>query len=123
MKQILEADNLYDVLGISREASESDVERAYRRLSLQVHPDKVGSEGHPAFLRLSKARDVMLNPQLRHIYDTEGEKGLPTSADAEESMARSAETFCYDIIFGPANTIPYKFLLLMLGFTMCVLAF
>ena len=36
--------NLYSVLGVEKTADEGDLKRAYRRLSLRVHPDRVAPE-------------------------------------------------------------------------------
>lgn len=54
---------LYFALGVVWLSVVVLIDRAYRRLSLQVHPDKGGN--HEDFLRLKKAHDVLMDPQLR----------------------------------------------------------
>jgi len=84
LRKITEASNFYEVLGVNATSSATDVNRAYRRLAAHVHPDKVGQVGTNAFLRLTRARDVLNNPKLRRTYDQDGEEGLPAnSADHE----------------------------------------
>lgn len=103
MRQVLEASNFYEVLGVDANTSKEDINRAYRRLAGQVHPDKVGQAGHNAFLRLGRARDVLSNPKSRRMYDIQGEEGLPNTAgddDDEDSFIES--------MFGAAMSVPLR---------------
>lgn len=68
----------YDVLGIKLDASEEDVKKAYKRLSLQFHPDKVQATGNSGdnsaekFHEIKQAYDILQEPERRKIYDTFG---------------------------------------------------
>jgi len=67
----------YDVLGISLDASEEDIKKAYKRLSLQFHPDKVQATGNrensaEKFHEIKQAYDILQEPERRKIYDTFG---------------------------------------------------
>ncbi|KXS20433.1 DnaJ-domain-containing protein [Gonapodya prolifera JEL478] len=66
---------LYDVLGISATASESDIKKAYRKLALQYHPDKNPDAGDK-FKEISHAYEVLSDQQKRDVYDKYGEEGL-----------------------------------------------
>jgi len=60
----------YDVLGVSRDASESDLRSAYRKRAMEAHPDKGGSEEE--FVRLAEAYEVLSDPSKRRMYDVTG---------------------------------------------------
>lgn len=64
----------YEVLGISREASETEIKKAYRGLAREHHPD--ANPGDPGaedrFKELTEAYEVLSNAQARRAYDTYG---------------------------------------------------
>lgn len=63
----------YDVLGVSRDASEADIKKAYRRLAMEYHPDRNGSpEAEAKFKELSEAYQVLADPTKRAHYDRFG---------------------------------------------------
>ncbi|MDP8974220.1 MAG: DnaJ domain-containing protein, partial [Actinomycetota bacterium] len=64
----------YEVLGLSREASETEIKKAYRRLARDHHPDaNPGDTGaEERFKELTEAYEVLSNPQARRAYDTYG---------------------------------------------------
>jgi len=63
----------YEVLGVSRDASQEDVRRAYRRLARKHHPDVSREEGAEArFKDISEAYDVLGDPEKRAAYDRFG---------------------------------------------------
>lgn len=67
----------YDILGVSRDASESHIKKAYRKLSLKYHPDKDPSEeAKTKFVELANAYEVLGDEEKRRIYDQYGEEGL-----------------------------------------------
>ncbi|QPJ66218.1 MAG: molecular chaperone DnaJ [Candidatus Nitrohelix vancouverensis] len=68
----------YQVLGVSRNASESELKKAYRKLALQFHPDKNPGdhEAEDKFKEASEAYDVLKDPKKKQIYDQYGHEGL-----------------------------------------------
>eukprot|EP01132_Coremiostelium_polycephalum_P006843 gene6843-8487_t len=67
----------YELLGISRDSSPSDIKRAYRKLALKYHPDKnPGKEAQDKYSELSGAYEILSDPEKRRIYDQYGEEGL-----------------------------------------------
>lgn len=63
----------YEVLGISRDASEDDIKKAYRKLSKKYHPDLNKEEGAAEqFKEIQEAYDVVGDPSKRGQYDQYG---------------------------------------------------
>mmetsp|Transcript_3747 Transcript_3747/g.5808 ORF Transcript_3747/g.5808 Transcript_3747/m.5808 type:complete len:359 (+) Transcript_3747:77-1153(+) len=69
--------NYYQLLNVSRENSYASIKKAYKRVSLELHPDKNKSPTAAGqFSAASHAYNVLLNPELRNVYDRLGENGL-----------------------------------------------
>ena len=69
----------YEVLGISREAGEAEIKKAYRRAALKWHPDKNPdnhSEAEERFKEVTAAYSVLVDPQKRASYDRFGHAGV-----------------------------------------------
>jgi len=68
----------YEVLGVARDADESEVKKAYREKALKYHPDKnPGDEdAEAAFKEVSEAFEVLSDQQKRTLYDEHGHEGL-----------------------------------------------
>src|SRR5580765_7195344 len=64
--------DLYDVLGVSRDASPEEIKKAYRRLARQLHPD-VNPESEERFKEVTLAYDVLSDPKKREMYDLGGD--------------------------------------------------
>ncbi|OAY67518.1 DnaJ protein ERDJ3B [Ananas comosus] len=74
----LEGKSYYEVLGVSKGASEEQIKRAYRKLALQYHPDKNpgNEEANKKFADINNAYEVLADQEKRKIYDRYGEEGL-----------------------------------------------
>merc|ERR1711892_426647 len=70
--------DVYKTLDVSREASDRDIKKAYRKLALKYHPDK--NQGDAAaeakFKEISAAFEVLSDPKKKEKFDRFGEEGL-----------------------------------------------
>ncbi|KAL4734242.1 hypothetical protein BDV11DRAFT_58786 [Aspergillus similis] len=68
----------YDILGVDPSASDAQLRSAYKKGALKYHPDKNPNnpEAAETFKEMSKAYEVLSDPQKRSIYDQLGEEGL-----------------------------------------------
>lgn len=73
-REPVDNETYYKVLGVARDADNKTINRAYRRLAIQHHPDKGGDKEH--FAKLNEARDVLTDPEKRKVYDRYGKQGI-----------------------------------------------
>ena len=70
----------YDVLGLSRGASEEEIKRTFRKLALEYHPDRNKDEGaEEKFKEINEAYQVLSDPNQRAGYDRYGHAGVKTN--------------------------------------------
>jgi molecular chaperone DnaJ len=68
----------YEVLGVERDAGETDLKKAYRRLAMKYHPDRNpdNPEAEGAFKEAKEAYEVLTDPRKRGAYDQFGHAGV-----------------------------------------------
>lgn len=74
----MEDKEYYKILGVSRDASEEEIKKSYRKIAMQCHPDRNqgNKEAEEKFKIASEAYEVLRDPEKREIYDRYGVEGL-----------------------------------------------
>lgn len=81
--------NLYEAIGASKNSTESEIKKAYRKASLKCHPDRVSedekAESTKKFQALAQIHFILANEERKKLYDDHGivanEDGLESEAD------------------------------------------
>ena len=74
------AQDYYKYLGLSKKASDKDIKKAYRKLALKYHPDKVAEDekekAEEKFVKVSEAYSILGDKEKRKVYDQYGKQGI-----------------------------------------------
>lgn len=83
---------LYGVMGLKQSATPLEIKKAYRRLSLQWHPDRCHEpDAHEQFIKIKHAYDILADPNTRARYNA----GLALTSVAGDMRPRDYMTFAY----------------------------
>ncbi len=77
----------YEVLGVSRDADEAAIKKAYRKLAKKYHPDtNVGNaQAEEKFKEINESYDIIGNPEKRKLYDKYGYMAFQEGFDAKKA--------------------------------------
>lgn len=100
----------YKILGISKDATDDEIKKAYRKLALKYHPDKNKSPGaEERFKEVAEAYEVLSDKKKRDIYDKYGEDVLKGKAPTNQSGGGDFENFSYAYHGNPQATFAQFF--------------
>jgi DnaJ domain len=79
--------NYYNMLSVTRESNPLEIKRAYKRLSLQLHPDKNPSpDATSQFDAIKQAYDVLMDMEFRQVYNKFGKEGIKSNKRYDETQ-------------------------------------
>ena len=92
----------YDVLGVSHEADEAEVKKAFRRLARELHPDVNAHdpEAEEKFKEAAEAYEVLSDAERRRLYDAYGHDGLRSGGYAPNFEGFGSFSDIFSAFFG-----------------------
>ena len=96
----------YEILGVSKNATQDEIKKAYRKLAIKYHPDKNrgDSTAEEKFKEATEAYEVLADEQKRAAYDRFGKAGVEGAAGGGQGFGSRAYTDFSDI-FGEFGDI------------------
>ena len=100
-----QSDDFYEILGLSREASQDDIRRAFRKLAMEHHPDRVTDPAkkeasEATFKRIAAAYEVLSDPEKKAKYDQYGSVGAFAQGTGFEGFDFGGFGDIFDAFFG-----------------------
>lgn len=101
-------EDYYDILGVSRNATDEEIKRAYLKLARELHPDRHGGSKEAAaseerFKLVNRAYEVLKDPERRRQYDMFGDGDGAGAADPFSGFAGAGLGDIFDAFFGGAS--------------------
>jgi molecular chaperone DnaJ len=92
----------YEVLGVSREASEAEIKKTFRKLARQLHPDvnTEDPEAEEKFKEAAEAYEILSDAERRSVYDRYGHEGLSSSGFHSTFQGFGSFADIFDAFFG-----------------------
>jgi DnaJ-class molecular chaperone len=97
----------YEILGVAKEATPTQIKNAYRKLALKYHPDKNPNDinAEKMYKEITHAHQILTDPEQRKIYDEHGEDGLD-EAESDRNAENIAEML--NQMMATGGSFPFK---------------
>lgn len=95
---VLSAEDYYKLLGVSRNASDKEIKKAFKKMSIKYHPDKYKDakekeKAKDKFVKIANAYETLTDPNKKAAYDNGGEEGVKSHEQREASGQRGGGSF------------------------------
>ena len=104
-EKIINNKDYYDILGITKQTSNDDIKKAYKKLAIKFHPDKNKSpKAEEAFKKIATAYQTLTDPKKRELFDKYGSEEEYREKVYQERQQAFEEDFdaydIFDLFFG-----------------------
>lgn len=95
-------EDYYQLLGVSRNASDDEIKKSFRRLAMKFHPDRNrdNPEAEEQFKKVKEAHDVLSDPKKRSAYDQFGHAGVDPSMGGGQGFGGGNFSDIFGDVFG-----------------------
>jgi molecular chaperone DnaJ len=99
----------YEILGVGRDASQTEIKKAFRMKARELHPDVNQDDPHAEekFKELAEAQEVLVDAEKRAVYDRYGWEGLDSRGYAPNFQGFGSFADIFDAFFGGSD--PFGF--------------
>ena len=98
----MEKQDLYEILGVKKNATLNEIKNAYRKKAVENHPDKEGGSAEK-MAAINHAKDILTDPVRRKKYDETGFDGKEISFD--QRFRQTMDQLLMQIIKEPGNNV------------------
>jgi DnaJ-class molecular chaperone len=102
--------NHYEILGVSKDADESEIKKAFRKMSLQYHPDRnINEDTNERFQEINEAFEILSDPNKRNQHDMELQFGQGGGINQFSGMGQEMNDInnMFNMMFGQGGGNPF----------------
>lgn len=109
VKKVLKCKDFYEVLAVSKDSTDAQIKKAYKKLALQLHPDKNSAPGAvEAFKKVGNAVSILTDTEKRKHYDLYGPEEAVTRSNRQSNGGHS-EYYDYDSYYSAEDVFNMYF--------------